>query len=75
MIITAALLIAKQSALVYPSGQFAIEALVLTGYSLLTYVKVLSGFRGNKIESIPEMVVMIVLGVFCIFTNAYFLAW
>jgi hypothetical protein len=34
-----------------------------------------AGFKGNKVESIPEMLVLFVLGAFCIFTNAYFLAW
>ena len=75
VIITGALLIFKKNALLYPSGQFAIEALILTGYAFLSYAKLKSGFKGNKIESIPEMLVLFVLGAFCIFTNAYFLAW
>ena len=59
----------------YPSGQFAIEALILTGYSMLKYVQLKAGFKGNKIESSIEMIVVLVLSIFCIFTNAYFLAW
>ena len=47
----------------------------MTGYALLSYAKLKSGFKGNKIESIPEMLVLFVLSAFCIFTNAYFLAW
>ena len=48
---------------------------MLTGYALLKYVQLQAGFKGNKVESLPEMIVMIVLSCFCIFTNAYFLAW
>ena len=65
----------KRSALAYPQGQYTIEWLVLTGYALLKYVQLQAGFKGNKVESIPEIIVMVVLSCFCIFTNAYFLAW
>ena len=75
VILTAAVLGLKRNALSYPSGQFAIEALVLTGYALLKYVQLKAGFKGNKVESLPEMIVMFVLSCFCIFTNIYFLAW
>jgi hypothetical protein len=61
--------------LLYPSGQFAIEYLIQTGYALLSYAKVKAGAQGNKIERVGEILVLIMLGCFCIFTNAYFLAW
>ena len=42
---------------------------------MLKFVHLNIGVRGNRTESIGQLIVMIALGAFCIFTNAYFLAW
>ncbi len=42
---------------------------------MLKYVQLKAGFMGNKVEAVAEMVVLVVLSVFCVFTNVYFLAW
>ena len=75
VLITAAMFAVKRSALSYPQGQFEIELLVLLYYIVLKYVHIQVGVRGNKIESKAELIVMMVLGVFCVFTNVYFLVW
>ena len=69
------LLLIKQQQLAYPLGQFAIELIILITYAFLTAAKVSVGFLGNKTETAKWLVVMMVFGVFCCFTNVYFLVW
>ena len=71
--LTAILLCFKMGALVYPRGQFFIEASILVGYAFLSNFRLRSGIKGNKIEDKHGMTVLILLSIFTTFGNTYFL--
>ena len=75
VLITFVLLMTKQQMLSYPQGQFEIELLILLYYIGLKYVHLKIAHQGNRVEGASLMIVMIVLGAFCIFTNVYYLIW
>ena len=72
-VLTAAMLLYKQQALAYPQGQFFIEAAILVGYALLSYSRLKAGIKGNRIERIADTTVMVLLAVFTVFGNCYFI--
>lgn len=72
VLISAVLLMFKLRALVFPAGQFFTESAVLVGYALLSYNRLAFGIKGNRIERVPETVLMLLFAVFCVFCNCYF---
>ena len=48
---------------------------VLFYYIGLKWVHLRIANEGNRIESSSLMIVQLVLGAFCVFTNVYFCAW
>ena len=57
----------------FPQGQFFIEASILLGYACLSYYRLMSGIKGNRIERKTEMTIMLLLAIFTSAGNIYFL--
>ena len=70
---TFGLLIFKLYQLGFPAGQFFLEAFVVALYALLCYGRIQAGKRGNRIEQVADMLLMIFLSCFSIFCGVFFL--
>ena len=73
IVLTFLMLAFKSEALGFPSGQFGIEALVIVSYAMVSWIKIAAGMKGNRSESISDMLLMVFMGVFALLCNVYFM--
>ena len=63
----------KWSMLGLPEQPFYFEQSVLIIYAFLSWVRIKSGIRGNKIESLGSTLLMVLLGLITLTLNIYYL--
>ena len=70
---TLGLLIFKLYKLGFPSGQFFLEAFMVSLYALLCYGRIQAGMKGNRVERVGDTLFMIFLSIFSILCSWFFL--